>query len=614
MTTRRSTIDAFFETARRLGGRIALRHRVAGAWQETSWTEYARLVRRAARALVHLGVPVGGAVNIVGPNRPEWVIADLAAMAAGGVAAPIYPTLTDEGVAFVAAHSEARVAVVHDERQLAKLRTHRERLPHLRHVVLMEGQGDGEPRWSGTACRTGAGGAEPSLGSALEVLSWRDFLALGDRVTDEQLDRRLEAIRPEDTATLIYTSGTTGTPKAVMIPHRNLLFIGEANDGSIRATDADHLLSYLPMSHIAEQMLSIHIAAVAGYTVSFCEKLDELPVHLREVRPTVFFGVPRVWEKLQAKMVEAGAASPWAKKKIAAWARSVGLRAGYAKMRGAPTPLGYGLAQKVVYSKVREKLGLDRAWFCVSGAAAIGKSTLEFFLSLDIPIYEVYGMSESTGPAAINRVDAYRLGTVGQVIPGTEIKLAPYGEILMHGPHVFSGYMKDEAATREALDAEGWLHSGDVGEMDGDGFLRVTDRKKDLFKTAGGKYIAPQRLEGLLKALPGVGQAVAIGDGRRYVTALLTLDPEAAAREAEKHGIGARTVDELARDRAFLALLDSQLQELNAGLASFETVKRIKVLPVEFTIESGELTPTLKVKRKVVGERYAGEIESLYRD
>ena len=587
---RRSTIDAFFENAHRLEARIALRHKVDGAWRETSWGDYARLVRRAARAFVHLGVAAGGAVIIVGPNRPEWVIADLGAMAAGAVPAPIYPTLTGDQAAWVAAHCEATVAVVHDAAQLAKLRAEQARLPRLTRFVLMEGQGDGDA-----------------------VLSWDRFLALGDQVPDAELDQRIAGIESSGLATLIYTSGTTGTPKAVMITHGNLLFIGESNRTSgLAVSESDHLLSYLPLSHIAEQVLTIHVPAVNGCTVSFCEKLEQLGDLLRDVRPTVFFGVPRVWEKLQAKMVEAGASAPWLKRKIAKWARSVGLAAGYAQQSGKSPPLAYGLAKRLVFSKVRERLGLDRARLCASGAASISKATLEFFLSLDIPIYEVYGMSESTGPATINLPGAFRLTTVGRVLSGTELKLAEDGEILMRGPHVFVGYLKDPVATGEALDADGWLHSGDIGEIDADGFVRITDRKNDLFKTAGGKFIAPQKLEALLKSIPGVGQAVAIGNARRFVAALVTLDPEAAAREAERIGSTGRTVEQLAEDRAFLALLDEGVKRVNHALAPYESVKRIKVLATEFTIDSGELTPTLKIKRKVVGQRWAKEIEALY--
>ena len=579
---RRSPLDVFFENTAKLGEQVALRHKVDGAWRTISWKQYGEDVRRAGRALMHLGVPFGGRVAITGPNRPEWVIGALGAMVCGAAAAGIYTTSTAEQVAYIAAHAEAPVLLVHDHKQLQKFRQSKDKLPALKHIVLMVG----EPK-------------------APDEMTWAQFLALADKTPDSALDERFKAITPETIGSLIYTSGTTGNPKAVQISHKNVAFAGEALKGVLELGPSDKLLSYLPLSHIAEQMLTVHGPIVHGIEISFCENLDELPAYLRDVRPTLFFGVPRVWEKMQGKMIEAGKQAQGLKKKIAAWARSVGLRAGYARQRGESLPFGYGLAHKLVFSKVRERLGFDRLRFGVSAAAPISKATLEFFLSLDIPVYEVYGMSEVTGASTISTPEAFRTGTVGKTMPGTEIKIAGDGEILMRGPHVFAGYLKDEAATREALDDDGWLHSGDVGEFDADGYLRMTDRKKDLFKTSGGKYIAPQPIEGLLKAIPGVGQAVVVGEGRKYAVALLTLDPEACK------ALG-KSASELASDGMHVRELEAAVQKVNAGLAPYETIKRIRVLPHDFSVETGELTPTLKVKRKVVAQKYASEIESLY--
>jgi long-subunit acyl-CoA synthetase (AMP-forming) len=569
---RRSTIDVFFETAEKRAGHIALRNKIDGTWREWTWRQYAEDVKRAGRALVKLGVPVGGAVAIIGPNRAEWLIGYLGAMSAAIVPAPIYPTSTPEQAKYIAGHSESKVALVQDEAQMKKLQG-------VGKFVLFTGKGDGK-----------------------DVLSWEEFLKLGDG-DDKERAERLAAIEPDGLATLIYTSGTTGPPKAVMITHRNLLFAGEANKDLIQLGDDEHMVSYLPLSHIAEQMLSIHGAVVVGATISCCEKFEDLPAMLRECRPTMLFGVPRVWEKIQSKMVEAGAQAKPLQKKIAAWARGVGLAAGYAKMNGQSTPLMYGVAKKLVFSKVRARLGLERCRFCASGAAPISKSTLEFFLSLDIPIYEIYGQSEVTGAATINHPNAFKLGTVGQKVGGTEIRLAADGEILIKGPHVFKGYLKDEAATKEALDAEGYIRTGDVGEFDEKGFLRITDRKKDLLKTSGGKFVAPQNLEGLLKGIPGVGQAVVIGDNRKYCVALLTLDGEKA---------NGRPLAELANDPSVLGEIEAGVKKVNSGLAPYESIKKWKLLPIEFSVDTGELTPTLKIKRKVVTQKFAQEIEALY--
>jgi long-chain acyl-CoA synthetase len=575
---RRSTIDVFFEQADKRSDKIALRGKYDGTWREWTWRKYGEDVKRAGRAWCKLGVPAGGAVAIIGPNRPEWLIGYLGAMSAATVPAPIYPTSTPEQAKYIADHSESAAALVYDAEQLKKLKS-----STVKKFVVMVGEGDGK-----------------------DVLTWDQFLALGegdDPTSDKERAERLAAIEPDGLATLIYTSGTTGPPKAVMITHKNVLFAGEVNRDVIKLGDDEHLVSYLPLSHIAEQMLSIHGAIVAGAKISCCEKFELLPDMLRECHPTVLFGVPRVWEKIQSKMMEAGAAAPPLRKKIAAWARGVGLKAGYARMNGQSPPLFYGLAKKLVFSKVRERLGLDKCWYAASGAAPISKSTLEFFLSLDIPIFEIYGQSEVTGAATISYPHAFRLGTVGQTVKGTEIKLAPDGEILIKGDHVFKGYLKDPAATKEALGDDGYIRTGDVGEFDKDGFLRITDRKKDLLKTSGGKYVAPQNLEGLLKGIPGVGQAVVIGDNRKYCVALLTLDGEKA---------NGRPLSELAADPSVLGRIEAGIKQVNSGLAPYESIKKWKLLPAEFSVDTGELTPTLKVKRKVVAQKFAQEIESLY--
>ncbi len=574
---RRSTIDVFFEVAEKRAQRLALRGKYGGSWREWTWKAYADDVKRAGRAYAKLGVPAGGTVAIIGPNKAEWLIGYLGAMSAGVVPAPIYPTSTPDQAVYIANHSESVAALVHDAAQLEKLRG--QKPATVKKYVLMVGAGDGA-----------------------DVLSWDQFLALGDG-DDSERAARLAAIEPNGLATLIYTSGTTGPPKAVMITHGNCLFAAEANQHIIGLGDDEHLVSYLPLSHIAEQMLSIHGAVAIGAAIHCCEKFEELPAMLREVRPTVLFGVPRVWEKIQGKMAEAGAQAKPLQKKIAAWARKVGLAAGYAKQKGESPPLLYGLAKKIVFSKVRQRLGLDRCWYAASGAAPISKSTMEFFLSLDIPIYEIYGQSEVTGAATISYPAAWRLGTVGRTVQGTEIKLAEDGEILIKGAHVFKGYLKDPAATKEALGDDGYIRTGDVGELDADGFLRITDRKKDLLKTSGGKYVAPQNLEGLLKGISGVGQAVVIGDNRKYCVALLTLDSEQAK---------GRALVELAADPALLAQIEAGIKKVNSGLAPYESIKKWKLLTAEFSVDSGELTPTLKVKRKVVAQKFATEIEALY--
>jgi long-subunit acyl-CoA synthetase (AMP-forming) len=349
-----------------------------------------------------------------------------------------------------------------------------------------------------------------------------------------------------------------------------------------------------------------------GGEVWFSPSLEGLAETLRAARPTFFLGVPRVWEKMQAAMQAAASANPDWKRRLARWARGVGLRAARAGESGTPRPWNFALADRLVFSKVRQRLGFDRMRMASVSAAPVAPETLEFFFSLGLPVYEVYGMSECTGPATISLPAAYRIGWAGRAMEGTEIRLAEDGEVLMRGPHVFLGYFKNPAATDETLDAEGWLHSGDVGEIDPRGFLRITDRKKELIITAGGKNLAPQHLEGKLKQIAAVSQAVAIGDRRPYVVALLALDPQRLAAEAALAGSPAKTPAEAASCARFRAHLERRVEEVNQGLARYESIKRFAILPQELSIDGGELTPTLKLKRRVIGEKYRATIEELY--
>ena len=435
---------------------------------------------------------------------------------------------------------------------------------------------------------------------------------LAEQVPEEELEARIKAQKPDDVCTLIYTSGTTGNPKGVMITHTNLTWTAQSTIEMSSGTSDDRVISYLPLSHIAEQIVSLHSPMQMGGCTSFAESLDLLGDNLREVRPTLFLAVPRVWEKIQAKMVAAGQASPPIRKKIAAWARKQGLAGGYAAQQGKPQPLFFGLADTLVFSKVREKLGLDRCRLQLTSAAPISLDTLEFFLSLGIPICEVYGMSECSGPATVSLPEAYHTGKVGTCLPGGELRIAEDGEILIRGPHVFMGYLKNEAATVEAIDDQGWLHSGDIGEIDAHGYLKITDRKKDIIITAGGENIAPQLLEGKIKAIPAVSQAVVIGDKRKYLTALVTLDPEKLDNELTNAGSAASGSSEAAACAQMLSYLQTQLDEINKSLARVQTIKKFTILPEDFSIEGGELTPTMKVKRKVVNSKYESEINSMY--
>jgi long-subunit acyl-CoA synthetase (AMP-forming) len=584
-------IDAFEQTAVARGDHPALRFIRNATWQTVSWKEYRLQVRRAARALMALGVVPGDHVTILGFNCAEWFVADLAAIHAGAIPAGIYTTNTAEQCQFVADHCGARVAFVENAEQLDKFRAIRHQLPQLFAIVMMHGDPD-----------------------ATDALSWERFLVLGDRVSDNALDARRALQHVDDVCTLIYTSGTTGMPKAVMLSHANITFLVEQGMALTKVQPGEDLVSYLPLSHIAEQLFTLHNSVLAGTCIWFAESIDALGDALRAARPHHFLAVPRVWEKMQAKMEAAAARNSLMKRRIARWAREIGLAGGYSDQRNGLRPTLYPVADRLVFSKVRAALGLDRARTLVSGAAPISSRTLEFFLSLGLPICEVYGMSECTGVTTASVPGRYRTGRAGFVLPGTELRIADDGEICMRGPHIFKGYFNDATATAEALDADGWLHSGDIGEMDAEGFLRITDRKKELIITAGGENIAPQMVEGQLKSIPVVSQAVVIGDRRRYLSVLLTLDPEKIPSVASLAGSAARSAAEAAQCARFSAYLQREIDGVNNTLARVQTVKRFAVLPGEFTVDGGELTPTMKLRRKMISQKYADQIERLYID
>jgi long-subunit acyl-CoA synthetase (AMP-forming) len=578
-------------TAERWPDRAAMRVKQQGTWQETTWRQYRERARTVAKGLVELGLAPGHGVAILGGNRPEWFLADIGAILAGGIPAGIYTSSSAEQCCYIAGHCDADIAVVEDRAQLDKLLRVRAELPALRAVVLMDGDPQGEPG----------------------VLAWRELVERGEKGSEQKLEERLAAQTLDGVCTLIYTSGTTGPPKAVMITHRNLTWTSETVRRMLGGLGPDdNIISYLPLSHIAEQLMSLHIPMSFGGCSWFAEGLDKLGDNLREVRPTAFLGVPRVWEKIQSRIVAAAAANSPLKRRIGAWARAVGLRGGYADQRGERRPLLYPLANRLVFSKVRERLGLDRCRLAITSTAPIPRSTLEFFLSLGIPLLEVWGMSEATGPATISLADRYRTGKAGFALEGCELKILEDGEVCARGPNVFAGYLKDEGATREALDADGWLHSGDIGAVDADGFLSITDRKKELIITAGGKNISPQAVEAQLKTVPVISQAVAIGDGRKFMSALVALDPEQIAATAEAAGSKARTAAEAAADPAFRKHLQKLIDAACEPLSRVEAVKTFAVLPSELSIDGGELTPTMKLKRRVIHDKYRELIEGIY--
>ncbi len=588
---KRTVMEVMRNTVDKFGSGIALKNKINGQWEETTWQAYYDQIRTTARAFMALGLEAGNAINIIGDNCPQWFISDMAAIFAGAIPGGIYATSSPEQCLYIAGHSGAGIVVVEDAGQLAKIKEIKDDLPDLKAIVMMNGSDDDD-----------------------QVFSWKDLPKIAEKVSDEALDERVAAQNPDDCCTLIYTSGTTGNPKGVMLSHDNIIWTGQQVVDMAEIDHSDHFISYLPLSHIAEQVVSLYAPTITGCTSWFAESMDLLGANLTEVRPTMFIGVPRVWEKIQAKMTAAGVQNSWLKKKIAAWARKKGLEAGYAAQENLPAPSMIGLADKLVFSKVREKLGFDRCRLFISTAAPISMDSLEFFHSLGVPVTEVYGMSECTGPATLSLPQPfkYRIGWAGPAMKGAEISIAQDGEVLMRGRHVFKGYFKNKEATDETIDADGWLHSGDVGKIDDTEFLKITDRKKELLITSGGENIAPQILEGKLKSIPVVSQVVVIGDKRNYVTALFTLDPDKVVQEAAAAQSAAQNAGQASACASFNNHLQKQVDLVNATLARVQTVKKFAILGEEFSIEGDELTPTMKLKRRIIHKKYKNEIESMY--
>jgi len=559
--------------------------REGGGWKSTNWGTYSDQVSRAGRALIALGFEVGDTACILGFNRPEWAIMDIAAMGAGGAPAGIYTTCSPVEVRYIVAHAEAPLILVENEEQWRKVKAERANMPRLRHVVTMKGT--------------------PAIADDM-VMSWEEFMAKGDEVEESAYLERVASLNPKALATLIYTSGTTGPPKGVMLSNHNLAWTASCAIEITEPTPADCSLSYLPLSHIAEQMFTLHLPITTGARVYFAESIEAVPENLKEVQPTIFFGVPRIWEKFQAGISAKLKDATGVKAKLVTWAMKVGWEAN--KTPNAHKGLAYRLANKLIFSKLKPAIGMGNARVCVSGAAPIAREVLEFFASLDIVVLEVYGQSEDSGPTSFNTPTRYRFGTVGPVIPGVEVKIAEDDEILVKGPNVFLGYYKEPEATAETL-TDGWLHSGDLGAFDDDGFLNITGRKKDIIITAGGKNITPKNLEASIKNHPLVDEAVVIGDRRKYLSALITIDPEAGAAWASANGEDASALPKSAKLRSSI---QAHIDEMNAQFARVEQIKKFTILHRNLSIEHGELTPTLKVKRAKVSDHFSEEIESMY--
>ena len=572
----------------------AMYFRTGQRYTPISWGEFAKGVRRLAAYLIAEGVAQQEHVAIWSGNRPEWHVADMAILSARCRPVPVYLTLSADQAKYVLAHSQTRVAFVEGQEQCARVLEVREGLPSLQRVVVISG--------------------ELGVPSDGFVVSWQEALSRGDEARPSlgrEADNRAASVALEDVATLIYTSGTTGPPKAVPLTHANVAAANDGLDEFLDTTADDRVLSYLPLAHIAERLSTEFRSYAKGHPVWFCDGVENLGKRLREVRPTMFFGVPHVWETMAAQVQKGVEELPWPRRVLARWAVKAGARefARSTQRSSHATSRRSRLADRLVLEKLRARLGFDDARILVSGAAPLSTDVINFFGSIGLELLEVYGQTEDTGTTTMNRPGRARVGSVGEAFRGIELRIADDGEILVRGNQVFTGYYKDDETTGETL-IDGWLHTGDVGELDGDGYLRITDRKKDLIITAGGKNISPSVIEGALQQHALIGHAVAIGDRRPFIAALLTLDPDEAAAYARSHHLD-DNAESLAKDETLLTEIEAHVTAVNSSLSHVEQVKEWALLAHDFT-PADELTPTLKVKRKVVAEKYARNIEALY--
>uniref|UniRef100_A0AAV2MRN8 long-chain-fatty-acid--CoA ligase n=1 Tax=Knipowitschia caucasica TaxID=637954 RepID=A0AAV2MRN8_KNICA len=612
-----TTHQLFLETVERCGDHAALAFRRDEQWVTLTYRQYYEQCRAAAKSFLKLGLERFRGVGILGFNSPEWFIADIGCIFAGGLATGIYPTNTPEACQYVAENCEANVLVVENKKQLDKILQVKDHLPHLKAIIQYKGE---------------------LHQKAPNLYTWDEFMKLGEEVPEEQLNAIISSLRANECCTLIYTSGTTGNPKGVMLSHDNITWttLTAGKTAGLNYTE-EVIISYLPLSHAAAQMYDIWLCMRYAGTTYFAEPdvlQGSLATTLKQVRPTSFLGVPRVWEKMQEKMREAGLKASPMRRRVADWAKSIGLQYNYSAMNGEnAVPWGFTLANNLVFKKVQAALGLDRCKMCMTGAAPITKETLEYFMSLNMPLMELYGMSESSGPHTVSVPNAFRLSSCGKVMPGCKTKLKPDEdgnlEVCFWGRHVFMGYLNMPEKTMQALDEEGWLLSGDMGRHDQQDFLFITGRIKELIITAGGENIPPVPIEDALKAeVPIISNAMLIGDKLKFLSMLLTLkcvvdengEPtDDLSLEAldfcRRNNVTATKVSQIVANKepAIYQAIQEAFERVNAKATSrAQNVQKWVILERDFSIPGGELGPTMKLKRPVVVKMYQDQINEMY--
>ena len=593
----KTLVDVFRRNAERFPDQPAIHWKEGELWKHLTWSQYRTRVVEAAAGFRSLGINAGDFVAIMAGNRPEHVVSDLAAIHAGGTGVTVYSTLTSEQVEYIATNCGAKVAVLEDLGYMKRWEEIKPNLPGLQWVVLLEGA--------------------DNYSSSDWVISWDELLERGRaalQADPDLVENATKDILPETVATLIYTSGTTGVPKGVIITHRNVLWTAECVRRGADLPLNPRMVSYLPLAHIAERMSTHYEGIYLAGEVYYCPDMAEVLDYIQKARPQLFVAVPRVWEKFHARLLSRFDENE--KKDLILKALAASIEFTRAEQEGKKigfvAKAKHALFDRLVFSKVRAQLGMDEVVTAITAAAPISPDLIYFFQAIGIPLFELYGMSETTGPATSNRHGLNKIGTVGPALPGIEVRLGDDGEVLMRGGVITAGYWKLPEDSAETFDADGWLHSGDLGKIDEDGFLSIVGRKKEIIITAAGKNIAPAKLETMVKNHPLVSQACMIGDQRKFLTMLIALDGEEAPGFAAEHGLTYTDISSFVAEPAVQAEVRRIVDEANEHVSRVEQIKRFHVVPDEWTPDSGEITPSLKLKRRVVMEKYAEDIEALY--
>jgi len=596
----KTTPQIFKATVQKYGNRVAMRKKEYGLWHDISWNEYYNRAKYVGSALISLGLKKGDCVSIIGDNCPEWVIIDMGIQCAGGVAVGVYSTNAWPQVEYVIQNSESKFFFVENEEQLDKWLHFRDNVPFLKKVIVWDLEG--LRHFKDTM-----------------VMTYDQILDEGRLIVEKDsslFESRMAEITPDDLSVLIYTSGTTGPPKGAMLTHDNVMWMGEAIAKDNKVYDNDEVMSFLPLCHIFERLFSVFGQITYGYTVNFIENLDTVTDNMREVSPTVGYAVPRIWEKYLSAVYIRMSDATWFKKLVFSIALKIGRKRATLMMNFKEIPfylkILYHLAYIAVFLKLKERLGFDRLRVAYSGAAPISPDVLLFFQSIGVNLIEGYGQTEGTGVTCVSRIGRVKFGSVGPPLRGTEIKIAEDGEILVKSPSVFKGYYKNPESTAEAL-KDGWLYSGDIGEIDEDGYLKITDRKKDIIVTAGGKNITPQYIENKLKFSSYINDAVIIGDKRKFIASLIMIDEDNVVKYAQDNKVQFSTYKDLTQAPEIIKLIQEEVNKVNDTLARVEQIKKFTILPKKLYEEDGEVTPTMKVKRKYVNEAFGDIIEGMYK-